>query len=196
MLLNLLNKRCSVRNFSNQAVSEEIVNYILEAGRLSPSGGNEQPWMFGVCTDKQIISQLAQCAYNQSWIVTAPLVIALVTKIVDDRRGGRDIQLSRFPHLKKQIQEMDKELYSNLNLEEHQTKIPGTHMVLAALEHGIYSTWISYFDVAKADKLLGLPKLHITSEIIAFGYPAAAPKAHTKKPLRDLVFYNTFSPGE
>lgn len=196
MLLNLLNKRCSVRNFSSKAISEEVVKYILEAGRLSPSGGNEQPWLFGVCTDKNQLSQLAQCAYNQSWITTAPLVVALVTKIVDDLRGGRDIQLARFPHLKEQIQDMDKELYSCLNLEEHQTKIPGTHMVLAALEHGIYSTWISYFDVAKASQLLGLPKFHIASELIAFGYPAAAPKSLSKKPLGDLVFYNSFSPGK
>ncbi len=41
--------------FSDKKISQEIINYILEAGRLSPSGGNEQPWKFGVINDKDLI---------------------------------------------------------------------------------------------------------------------------------------------
>lgn len=193
MLIDLLKKRCSVRSFTDQPVSEDIISYILEAGRLSPSGGNEQSWMFGVVTDKPLITELAKCAYNQTWIATAPLIIVLVTVIVDDERDGRYIHKSRFPHQKRQVEEMDKTLYANLLMEEHQTKIPGTHMVLAALEHGIYSTWISYFEVSKVNKLLGLPKFKIASEMIAFGYPALDPKQHLKKPMEQLMFRNTFS---
>lgn len=55
MILELLNKRCSIRNFKNKNVSNDIINLVLEAGRLSPSGGNEQPWKFGVITDKELI---------------------------------------------------------------------------------------------------------------------------------------------
>lgn len=98
MLIDLLKKRCSVRSFTDQPVSEDIISYILEAGRLSPSGGNEQSWMFGVVTDKPLITELAKCAYNQTWIATAPLIIVLVTVIVDDERDGRHIHKSRFPH--------------------------------------------------------------------------------------------------
>lgn len=193
MLLDLLKKRCSIRRFTDQVIPDDVVNYMLEAARLSPSGGNEQSWMFGVINDRHLITQLAQCAYNQEWITTAPLVVVLVTVIVDDPRGGRNIQFSRFPHQQKQVEEMDKSLYSNLLMEEHQTKIPGTHMVLAGMEHGVYSTWISYFDVLKVNKLLGLPELHTASEMIAFGYPAAEPQPRKKKPLDELVFYNAFT---
>lgn len=55
MILELLNKRCSIRNFKNKNVSNDIINLVLEAGRLLPSGGNEQPWKFGVITDKELI---------------------------------------------------------------------------------------------------------------------------------------------
>ncbi len=44
-----------MRDFSDKKISQEIINYILEAGRLSPSGGNEQPWKFGVINDKDLI---------------------------------------------------------------------------------------------------------------------------------------------
>ena len=54
MILNLLKKRCSVRSFSEKPISEPILSEILEAGRLSPSGGNKQPWKFGVITDQEL----------------------------------------------------------------------------------------------------------------------------------------------
>ncbi|RKD32464.1 nitroreductase family protein [Thermohalobacter berrensis] len=190
MLLDLLKKRCSVRKFLEKDIPKETINYILEAGRLSPSGGNEQPWKFGVITDKGLIKEISKLAYNQKWIETANLLIVLCTTIVSDERGGRDIQMARFPKLKNKIKEMDKELYSKLNQEEHQTKIPGTHMVLAALEHGIGSTWISYFKVDELSKLLNLPKNYIPSEIIAFGYPAKEMKPVKKKSIDEILFYN------
>ncbi|HKL75340.1 MAG TPA: nitroreductase family protein [Halanaerobiales bacterium] len=190
MLLDLLKKRCSVRNFSDKNISEEIVDYILETGRLSPSGGNEQPWKFGVINNKELIREISEIAYDQKWIENANLLIVLCTNIVADERGGRDIQKARFPELETEIENMDKELYSKLNQEEHQTKIAGTHMVLAALEHGIGSTWVSYFRVNELSKLLDLPIGYIPAEIIAFGYPKDEMKVVKKKSIDEVVFYN------
>jgi nitroreductase len=192
MLMDILKKRCSVRSFEEKEINLDIIDVILEAGRLSPSGGNEQAWKFGVITDKSLIEQIADAAYKQSWIKTSPLLIVLCTTIVEDERGGREIQKRRFPRFRETITDMDKNLYSALNSEEHQTKIPGTHMVLQALEYGIYSTWISYFEVDKISRLLALPKLCIPSEIIAFGYPKTEPNPTDKKSKDEIVFFNKF----
>lgn len=192
MLLDLLKNRTSIRDFTGENVSKEVIDYILEAGRLSPSGGNEQPWKFGVITDKNIIKEISKISYNQRWIENASFLVVLCTCIVDAECGGRDIQKARFPKLSEAIENMDNEIYSCLNLEEHQTKIPGTHMVLAALEHGIASTWVSYFDVNKVSTLLNLNKACIPSEILAFGYPTKRKEAVKKKSLDEIVFYNTF----
>ena len=67
MLLDLLKKRSSVRNFIDKDIPNEIINYILEAGRLSPSGGNEQPWKFGVINNQELIRKISEIAYNQKW---------------------------------------------------------------------------------------------------------------------------------
>ena len=40
--------RRSVRKFTDTPVSEEVLNNILEAGRLAPSATNNQPWHFVV----------------------------------------------------------------------------------------------------------------------------------------------------
>ncbi len=190
MLLDLLKKRCSVRKFSDKEVSREIIDYIIEAGRLAPSGGNEQSWKFGVIKERDLIKQVSKIAYNQKWIENADFLIVLITIIVADEKGGRDIQKARFPEYEMEIETMEKDLYGKLNQEEHQTKIPGTHMVLAALEHGIGSTWVSYFKVDELKSLLGLPEGHIPSEIIAFGYPKAEMKPTKKKDIDEIVFYN------
>lgn len=192
MILDLLKKRKSIRNFTEKDVPDEVINYILEAGRLSPSGGNEQPWKFGLITDKSLINEISQIAYNQNWIMTASFLVVLCTCNVDKSCGDRDVQKARFPSHAKIIEGMEDETYIRLHMEEHQTKIPGTHMVIAALEHGLGATWISYFNADELSIFLNLPKTYIASEIIAFGYPVNYEKATDKKSLNDVVFYNKF----
>jgi nitroreductase len=189
---NLLKTRYSLRNFQPRPVPQSILDDILEAGRLSPSGGNEQPWRFGVITDSVLIGQIAQLAHRQEWMAQAPLLIVLCTVFVEDARGGRDIQLHRFPDSAGAITEMDPGLYHALNQEEHQTKIAGTHMALAALEHGLGSCWVSRFEVLPLAALLKLPPNMLPSEILVLGYPERPQNPIPKKHIEELAFTNTW----
>jgi nitroreductase len=192
MITELLSTRFSVRRFQDKPIPDPILTSMLEAGRLSPSGGNEQAWMFGVIRDRDLIAQVAEIACGQKWLAQAPLLIVLCTIPVDDARGGRDIQCERFPEYAEIIRKMDQDVYWALNQEEHQTKIAGAHIALTALEHGIGSCWVSRFEVKPLAQLLGLPKNVLPSEILALGYPAQRQKPLPKKRLDEVVFYNTF----
>ena len=192
MITSLLRQRVSVRKFQQRPVPEEVIQDMLEAARLSPSGGNEQPWMFGVITDRLLIKQISKLAHGQKWIASAPLLMVMCTVCVNDERGGRDIQKHRYPHFSWEISQMPQELYWALNQEEHQTKIPGTNMVLAALEHGLGSCWISRFNVKALAELLNLPCHCLPTEILAFGYPVFAQETRSKKSLEELVFRDMF----
>ncbi len=192
MITELLSTRFSVRQFRDQPIPDNVLQDILEAGRLSPSGGNEQPWAFGVITDRTLIAQAAEIAHHQTWIAQAPLLIVLCTMGIDESRGGRDIQLQRFPEHAQAISEMDQDLYWALNQEEHQTKIAGTHMAMAALEHGVGSCWVSRFEVKRMAELLCLPQGVMPSEILVLGYPKQKRAPIQKKSLDEVVFYNTF----
>jgi nitroreductase len=165
---------------------------MLEAARLSPSGGNEQPWAFGVITDCGLIEQVAKIAHGQEWIARAPLLIVLCTVCVAEARGGRDIQKHRYPKHTQEIDKIPRALYWALNQEEHQTKIPGTHMVLVALEHGVGSCWVSRFNVEELAQLLHLPNHYLPSEILVFGYPELDQQPRSKKHLEELVFRDVF----
>ena len=192
MITTLLKRRVSVRSFKDKPVPEEIIQDMMEAARLSPSGGNEQPWMFGVLTDCALIRQVARLAHGQKWIASAPLLIVLCTVCVEDARGGRDIQKHRYPHFSREIAQMPQDLYWALNQEEHQTKIPGTHMVLTALEHGLGACWVSRFNVKALAELLHLPDHCLPSEILVFGYPEFEQQPRSKKSLEELVFREVY----
>jgi nitroreductase len=192
MITELLRTRFSVRKFQDKTIPDNVVQDVLEAGRLSPSGGNEQPWAFGVITDRNLIARIVELAYRQEWIAKAPLLIVLCMVGVSDERGGRDIQKYRFPEYTEVIEKMDQDLYWALNQEEHQTKIAGTHMALAALEHGVGSCWVSRFNVKRLARLLNLPQGYMPSEILVLGYPDEERRLIKKKQLDEVAFANIF----
>lgn len=52
MLLDAIRTRRSIRQFTKQPVSPEVIAQIIEAGRLTPFGGNAQNVSFAVLRDR------------------------------------------------------------------------------------------------------------------------------------------------
>lgn len=196
MIFDLLRERFSVRQFQERPIPPEVLEEILEAGRLAPSGGNEQPWRFGAIRDRALIEEIAEIAYHQTWIASAPLLIVLCTIPVGDARGGRDIQKQRYPAYADQIAGVDQDLYWAINQEEHQTKIAGTQMALVAFEHGVGCCWVSRFRVKELAERLRLPPPILPAEILALGYPKQQRAQAPKKSRDEVVFHDVFGQGD
>ena len=49
-----MTERRSVRNFSNQTISDDVLNHILQAGLHTASGGNLQPFSILVERDPDV----------------------------------------------------------------------------------------------------------------------------------------------
>ncbi|MFH0730709.1 MAG: nitroreductase family protein [Pseudomonadota bacterium] len=62
----IFNRR-SVRNYKKDPVPEPLIRRVLEAGRFSPSGGNQQPWKFAVVTNPAVIEEI-ETACHQFWV--------------------------------------------------------------------------------------------------------------------------------
>lgn len=58
-MLDILRERRSIRRYIDKKVEEERVKKILAAGRMAPSGKNKKPWEFVLCTQKDILKELA-----------------------------------------------------------------------------------------------------------------------------------------
>ena len=65
-LLELIQKRHSVRAYSQQPVEKEKIEYLLEVARLAPSAVNKQPWRFIVVQSEEKKCALHDC-YNRDW---------------------------------------------------------------------------------------------------------------------------------
>lgn len=52
-IINLLKKRRSIREYLNKPIPKDILEDIVDCGRLAPSANNSQPWHFLVVTKKE-----------------------------------------------------------------------------------------------------------------------------------------------
>ena len=67
----------AVRQFQDKPVPEAVIRRILEAGRLTASGMNAQPWHFIVVEDREMLRQLGALAPTGPYIAQAPLAIVV-----------------------------------------------------------------------------------------------------------------------
>jgi coenzyme F420-0:L-glutamate ligase/coenzyme F420-1:gamma-L-glutamate ligase len=58
-LLNLIRTRRSIRRYTNQPVSSQLIDQLLEAAIWAPSAHNRQPWRFAVVTTPEMKARLA-----------------------------------------------------------------------------------------------------------------------------------------
>ncbi|MBR5488837.1 MAG: nitroreductase family protein, partial [Firmicutes bacterium] len=77
-LLELMRRRRSVRHYTGEAVPEDKLKMVLQAGLLSPSGKGARPWEFIVVRNKETLAKLALSrdnAHNQRMTAEADVAI-------------------------------------------------------------------------------------------------------------------------
>lgn len=67
----------SVRSYQDRPVPEESIRRILEAGRLTGSAKNGQPWQFVVVQDRGTLQRLGELVRSGAHVAQAPLAIAV-----------------------------------------------------------------------------------------------------------------------
>ena len=89
----IIRTKREIRSYKTDQIPTEIIKKILEAGRLSASSRNSQPWHFIAITDKEKLKQIGENAPTGKYIGNAPLAIAvLLEKNAFDSDGGRTVQ--------------------------------------------------------------------------------------------------------
>lgn len=62
-----MNKRRSVRDFSDKPVNIEIIENIIRTASTSPSGAHKQPWTFCVVVDQSIKTKIREAAEKEEY---------------------------------------------------------------------------------------------------------------------------------
>ena len=77
--LALVSRR-EVRRYAERPVPEDVERRILEAGRLSGSSQNRQPWRFVVVEHRASVERVADAVWAPDNVLGAALVVAVVVR--------------------------------------------------------------------------------------------------------------------
>lgn len=148
-LLDLIQKRCSIRDYSDQPVEQEKLDYIIEAARLAPSACNLQPWRILMIQSDEGKEKIRKC-YGRDWFKTAPLYLVVCGD-----------------HSESWKRDSDKKDHADVDI-----AIATEHICLAAAEQGLGTCWVCHFDVQRCSELFNIPKDVEPIVIIPIGYPS------------------------
>lgn len=76
-LIEAIKTRRSIRKFQNRPVSEELINFIIDAAMMAPSAGNQQPWHFVIITDREKLDAIPSFHPYCSMVLQAPVAILI-----------------------------------------------------------------------------------------------------------------------
>jgi len=153
-----IRSRRNVRSYAEQAIAPGDLDQVLEAGRRSPSAGNQQAWDFVVCTDREQLGQLARVRRSAGHVARSAATIALVAPDADDARS-RDLIQYDLGQVTMSI-------------------------MLAAADLGVGSAHAAVADQELARRLLGFPEGRFCACLISLGVPADRPLRPIRRPNR------------
>lgn len=73
--MNAIFQRRSIRKYTQDEVSETMIQQVLEAAMSAPSAANERPWQFVVVTQQEILTKLAGVSPYAGMTANAPVAI-------------------------------------------------------------------------------------------------------------------------
>lgn len=157
VLENILTRR-TTRSFKGEQISDQELDYILQAAIHSPTGMNKQSWQFTVVQDGEKIQHLAKAISKvldkgTEYNMYNPATIILASNEKDNSNGLADCACAM------------------------------ENMFLMAHAQGVGSCWINQLkticdneEIREILREFGVPEEHIVWGIVALGYPACEPK--------------------
>ena len=160
-----IRSRRNVRSYADEAIAPKDLDQILEAGRRTPSAGNQQAWDFVVCTDPEQLAQLAKVWRSAGHVVRSAATIALIAPNAQDARS-RD-------------------------LVQYDLGQATMSIMVAAADLGLGSAHSAVSDQELARRLLGFPEDRFCAWLITLGVPADRPlrpiARPNRRPFEDVV---------
>ncbi len=159
--------RRSVRGFSDEDVSDNMVRKIVEAARWAPSGLNNQPWRFIIVRNQDTKTSLSMLTNYGPIIKSAPLLIVVF---------------------------LDKDHMYNYVKDVQSSGASVQNMLLAIHALGLGGVWLG--EILKnreaVNKILEAPDSFELMAVIALGHPAEKKRVSERKELSQLVFKEKF----
>lgn len=164
-------ERYSVRKFEDRHLEKDIIDKILHAGHIAPTGCNNQPQRILVLNTDEAISKLKECTRSH---FDAPCAMLICYNKDESWERPYDGALSA----------------------PVDAAIVTTHMMLEAHNIGVGSCWVMHFNPFKMREVFNIPENIEPAALLVMGYPhkdAAPIQMHfSTRPVEEVVYYDSF----
>lgn len=157
-ILEIFTNRRSVRKYAPKPLEDEVLDKILKAGLLAPSGRALRPWEFILVREKQMLERLCECRVSGADMLKQ--AAAAIVVIADEQK-------------------------QDVWIEDCSVALGYMHLAASALNLG--SCWVQVRLRAAADGrssdeflrgALGFPQNFNAEVILALGVPQQRPSPH------------------
>jgi nitroreductase len=169
-----IENRRSIRRFKRESIPRELVEELLEAARLAPSGSNRQQWRFQVITDPDLKKRIfEEATLSQSQVQEAPVVIICGSELLSFVKGHPAAPPGS-EYYGAESENSD-DIKSFIPDAQMNTAIAVEHMVLMATAVGLGTCWVQRIRFGQLAKILEWPRHVVAHAILAVGYPDESP---------------------
>ena len=177
-MLSLMKNRQSERKYIDRPVEREKIERITEAGRLSPSACNGQPWHFVVVDDPALRDEVAAATESvvlrmNAFVREAPVLIVVVREKSNFNSRAGDL-----------IKQKD---YSLIDI-----GIATASMIYQAAAEGLGTCIIGWVDDKRIRKALGIPSSRKVELVISAGYTENRLREKSRKPPGNVITFNKY----
>jgi len=141
--------RRSIRKYTSQKISSDLVEELIKAATAAPSANNSQPWHFVIINERQILDSIPEFHPYSSMLYFAPLAIA----VCGDSQASSSYWVQDCSAATENI-------------------------LLAAHARGLGAVWLGIYPIKQRvqslRELLALPENIIPLSLISLGYPAVS----------------------
>ncbi len=181
-----IQRRRSIRKYKPDPVPDELIDRVLEAARLAPSGSNRQQWRFQVIKDPAIKEKLFQEAvFGQRHVAQAPVVNACGAELLAYVKGHKlaPPAADYFGADSESWEELSKFIPDA----RENTMIAVEHMMLMATALGLGSCWVMRIRYGQVARILGWPQHIVVVNLMALGYSDEDPLPRPRVPRERIM---------
>ena len=202
--LEILKFRHACKIFDeSKKISAGEFDFILEAGRLSPSSTGLEQWDFLVVQNKELREKIKAVSWNQAQITSCSHLVVVLAKIKEIKFGSSyvDKMIARRADKDPEAIAARRKFYNDFLLSNfknddeltfqwshEQCMIAATNMMNAAASLGIDSCPIEGFDRHALNEILGLDESEKRVAILVpFGYRLNPQPEKYRREISDIV---------
>jgi len=200
--MKVIQDRRSIREFTDEQVSDQDLDKILEAARQAPSGENAQPWRFIIVKDEAMRKKMGAIAGGGSG---RRFTAEFVTKKMQERFANLQDEAKRQAAFQKltsgQVSAFMADAPVNIVVcgkkdvwdMPYDTSAAIENMLLMITALGLGACWviapcIDIRDEERIKALLGMPDGFKAVSILSVGHPTRPHRPRPRLPIQDLVF--------